>query len=140
MNLGERFKKARELLGENQSSIARKVGLTHTSIRKIENNKVKLHNPKYIQYLVGRGINYFYLTGESEEIEGQLLETVSRKIYEATEAESEILKTENKELKTENEDLKKQLEERVSRAEFEQLAQKLETYAEEILRVLKKES
>ena len=130
MNIGKRFKKAREFLGENQSSIARKAGLTHTSIRKIENNMVKLRNPEYTQFLVENGINYFYLIGQSEEIKGQLVDTVSRKNYEALETELETLKTEN-------EELKQQLEEMVSRAEFDQLAQKLETYAE-IIQMLKK--
>ena len=91
---------------------------------------VKLRNPEYTQFLVENGINYFYLIGQSEEIKGQLVDTVSRKNYE-------VLQTKLENLKTENEELKKQLEETVSRVEFDQLAQKLEAYAE-IIQMLKK--
>ncbi len=128
--LSERFKKAREFLGLSQNMIAKKLGLSNQSIGRIESNKITNPNWNYTQFLVENGINYFYLIGQSEEIKGQLVDTVSRKNYEALETELETLKTEN-------EELKQQLEEMVSRAEFDQLAQKLETYGE-IIQMLKK--
>ena len=126
----ERFAKAREFLGISQNAVAKKIGLTSTAIHSFESGKSERPNWDYGQYLIENGINYFYLIGQSEEIKGQLVDTVSRKNYE-------ILQTELETLKTENEELKRQLEETVSRAEFDQLAQKLETYAE-IIQMLKK--
>jgi len=114
---GERFKKAREFLGENQSSIARKAGLTNTSIRRIENDAVEVPNSKYIQHLTERGINYFYLTGESEEITGELADVVSRVKYQKL--ENEIV-----ELQKEISKLQKQLKNTVSTSEFEELSHK----------------
>ncbi len=115
--LGERFKKAREFLGENQSSIARKAGLTNTSIRRIENDAVEVPNSKYIHYLIERGINYFYLMGQSEEIEGQLAGVVSRVSYEKL--ENEIIG-----LQKEISKLQRQLKNTVSTSEFEELSHK----------------
>jgi len=124
------YKAARKYLKLTQRKVAELVGVTHASIGKLENGEVNNPSWIYTKFLVENGINYFYLIGQSEEIKGQLVDTVSRKNYE-------VLQTELETLKTENEELKKQLEEMVSRAEFDQLAQKLETYAE-IIQMLKK--
>jgi len=110
-SMGERFRNAREFLEENQSSIARKCGLTNKTIRNIEENKVSFPTLKYIQYLTEQGINYFYLIGKSNEITGQLVDVVSRLDYEK--------------LKSENENLKNQLSDLVSLSEFQELMNKL---------------
>ncbi len=101
--LGERFKKARELLGLSQNAIAKKVGLTHSSVGNIELEKLKNPNWDYVQYLIENGINPFYLVGLSDEIKGELLETISK-------SEHESLQTEHEKLNNEFEDLQNKYE------------------------------
>jgi len=110
-SIGERFRNAREFLGETVSSISRKSGLTISPIRNLEKNLTEAPSSKYIQYLTEQGINYFYLIGKSNEITGQLVDVVSRLDYEK--------------LKSENENLKNQLSDLVSLSEFQELMNKL---------------
>ena len=129
---GERFKKARQFLGyTSQNSIAKEVGLTNHSIRKIELNETKNLNWDYIQYLIKQGINPYFLIGESNEIEGQLIETVSK-------LEHETLKSDYEDLKEEKEALEKQVSEMIPRSEWEKLKDKIKNY-ESIFKMLKVE-
>ena len=125
------YKNAREHLGLSQRQIAKELNVTGVLISKIETGKTHSPNHEYTRYLVGKGINYFYLIGESDEIEGQLMDFVSRKEYE-------FLSSENENLKAELKNLKQEMEEMVSRSEFEEVTHKLEAYAE-IIRMLKNE-
>ena len=99
----ERFKKARKLLGFSQNAIAKKIGVTHTAIHSFESGKSEKPNWYYGQYLIENGINPFYLVGLSDEIKGELLETISK-------SEHQSLQTEHEKLKSEFEDLQNKYE------------------------------
>ena len=130
-SISEIYKSARKHLKLSQRQVSKELGLSDVLISKIETGKTQSPNHEYTRYLVGKGINYFYLIGESDEIEGQLMDFVSRKEYE-------FLSSENENLKAELENLKQEMKETVSRSEFEEVTHKLEAYAE-IIRMLKNE-
>ena len=90
---GERFKKAREFLGfSSQNSVAKKIGLTNQSIRKIERDEIKNLNWDYVKYLIENGINPYFLIGKSDEVAGKNLEDfVKKSEYEGVKAELEDL-------------------------------------------------
>jgi len=93
MMFGERFKKAREFLGFlSQNSVAKKIGLTNQSIRKIERDEIKNLNWDYVKYLIENGINPYFLIGKSDEVAGKNLEDfVKKSEYEDVKAELEDL-------------------------------------------------
>ena len=93
MMFGERFKKAREFLGfSSQNSVAKKIGLTNQSIRKIERDEIKNLNWDYVKYLIENGINPYFLIGKSDEVAGKNLEDfVKKSEYEDVKAELEDL-------------------------------------------------
>ncbi len=80
--LGKIFQKAREHLNRSQNEIAKEAGLTHTTINNLENGNSNKPNWVYLQFLIRKGINPYYLIGESEEIEGQKIDGVTRAEYE----------------------------------------------------------
>jgi len=127
-NIAFLYKTARRYLNLSQKEVANELGVSDMSISKIERGHTQSPNHEYTKYLVEKGINYFYLIGLSDQIEGQLVDCVSRKKYELLESENESLKAELEKLK----------EETVSRLEFEEVTHKLEAYAE-IIRMLKNE-
>jgi len=89
---GEKFKKAREYLGFSQNAIAKEVNLTHSTIGRIELNKVDNPNWSYIQYLMERGINPYFLIGKSKEVAGQKAD-IAPEEYETLKNELDELKT-----------------------------------------------
>jgi len=125
----ERFRKARELLGFSQNAIAKKIGVTHTAIQSFESGKSEKPNWYYGQCLIEHGINPFYLMGLSDEIEGDLVEAVSKLEHEALQADYE-------KLKLEKENLEEQVSEMVSRSEFEEVVQENQTL-QKVLKMLK---
>ena len=93
--LGDRFKKAREFLERSRNKIAQQIGINHSSISRIETDEIQNPNWFYTKYLVENGINYFYLIGVSDEIEGQNLdEFISKNKYD--ELKEKYEKLENK--------------------------------------------
>ncbi len=132
ISIGKRYKNARKKLGyKSLKSMSEHVNITDSAINRIEQGKTENPNWAYTKYLVKEGINYFYLIGESDEIEGKLIDFVNRKEYE-------LLESENENLKAELENLEQEMEGMVSRSEFEEVTHKLEAYAE-IIRMLKNE-
>jgi len=109
---------ARKFLKLSQKKIAEKAEVSASSVAKTEKGVLK-PNWTYTKFLVSQGINYFYLIGESDQIEGQLVDCVSRERFEQ-------LKTEKENFKNELEQLKNQVDEMVSRSDFEQLLSKYE--------------
>jgi len=85
-------------------------------VSQVETGKNKTPNYEYTKFLMTQGINPFYLIGLSDEIEGELIDTVSKSEYE-------VLKTAFEELQEKNENLEKQVSEMVSRSEFEEVVQ-----------------
>jgi len=97
--LSERFKKAREHLGFTKNGIAKKAGLTHTTIGNIEKGGLKNPNWEYVEYLIENGINPYFLIGASDEIAGHKLENfVDKAEHEKLKAEFEDLLHEHKTL------------------------------------------
>ena len=94
----ERFQKARQHLGLSQNFVAKEIGLTNTAINRFESGKSDRPNWDYGEYLVRNGVNYFYLIGASEEIEGQKLNDVTRAEYEALQNQLHGLQISHKEL------------------------------------------
>ena len=92
--LSEGFKKAREHLGFTKNGIAKKAGLTHTTIGNIEKGSLKTPNWEYVEYLIENGINPYFLIGKSEEVEGQNVTGV------ISESEHEEVKAKLQELQT----------------------------------------
>ncbi len=96
--LGDRFKKAREFLGSSRNSIAKKLGLNHSSISRIESNEIQNPNWHYVEFLIKQGVNPYFLVGVSNDIHGQkTVDMISKEEHERILKE---LKSENKEFKT----------------------------------------
>ena len=118
--IGERYKKARKFLGLTLKQVGKGAGISHTTVGHAERGRNPA-NYQHTQFLVENGINYYYLTGKSEEMEGdgvKLVDYVSQEKYEA------ILE--------ELESLKKQLSESVPKEEYERLKIKYEALQETI--------
>jgi len=80
--IGLRYKTAREHLKLSKYAIKKNLKIDYSTISRIENDQADSPNWTYTKYLVESGINYFYLIGESEEIEGQKIDSVTRAEYE----------------------------------------------------------
>ena len=104
--IGERYKKARKFLGLTLKQVGKGAGISHTTVGHAERGR-NLANHLHTQFLVENGINYYYLIGESEEMQGtiKLTDYVLREDYE---------------------DVKKQLSESVPKEEYERLKIKYE--------------
>jgi len=90
--LGKQFKKAREFLGLSQNAIAKRLGINHQSIGRVESNHITNINWSYVKFLIEQGINIYYLVGKSEEITGQKVTGfVSEEEYEKLKEELEDL-------------------------------------------------
>jgi len=96
--LGERFKKARNILGLSQKELAEKVGLNAASISRVETGDLTHPNYVHVKYLVEQGINYFYLIEKSDEIQGQKINFVSQKEYENLKRNLEELENRHQDL------------------------------------------
>jgi len=94
---GEKFKKAREYLGFSRNAIAKKANVAHSTVGRIELNKVDNPNWNYIQYLVEQGINPYYLLGKSKDITGYKVD-VKTEDYEALQEELAEVKMTNQKL------------------------------------------
>jgi len=129
--IAKAYKSARKHLSYTQKQAAKQVGISDSVITKIEKGQVNNPNWEYTKFLVEQGINYFYLIGLSDEIEGQLIETVSK-------SELETLKSDYEDLKEEKEALEKQVSEMIPRSEWEKLKDKIKNY-ESIFKMLKVE-
>jgi len=129
--IAEAYKSARKHLGLTQRQAGSAVGISNPAIVKLEKGKTDNPNWEYTKFLVEQGINYFYLIGLSDEIEGQLIETVSK-------SEHETLKSNYEDLKEEKEILEKQVSEMIPRSEWEKLKDKIKNY-ESIFKMLKVE-
>ncbi len=81
-SIGLRYKTAREHLKLNKNVLKKRINVDYTTINRIENDKADSPNWKYTKYLVEQGINYFYLIGVSDQIEGQVIDH-SREEHEA---------------------------------------------------------
>jgi len=93
--IGLRYKTAREHLKLNKSFLKKQINIDYSTINRIENDKADSPNWTYTKYLVESGINYFYLIGVSDEIEGQKLdEFISKNKYD--ELKEKYEKLENK--------------------------------------------
>ncbi len=93
--IGLRYKTAREHLKLNKSFLKKQINIDYSTINRIENDKADSPNWTYTKYLVENGINYFYLIGVSDEIEGQNLdEFISKNKYD--ELKEKYEKLENK--------------------------------------------
>ncbi len=105
--IGERYKKARKFLGLTLKQVGKGAGISHAAIGNAERGDNPLPNYLHTKYLVENGINYYYLIGESEEMQGtiKLTDYVLREDYE---------------------DVKKQLSESVPKEEYERLKIKYE--------------
>jgi len=125
------YKKARKHLNLSLRKAANLAGVSEGAVRGAESNHVNNVNWIYTKFLIRQGINPYFLIGVSDEIEGQLIDFVSRTQYE-------LLESKNESLQNELENLKAQMEDMVSRSEFEEVSYKLEVYAE-IIRMLKNE-
>ncbi len=123
------YKKARKYLNYTQQQAAKKAGLTDSVITKIEKGQVDSPNHKYTTFLIEQGINPYFLIGASDEIEGVLVEAVTKSAYEALQADYENLKLEK-------ENLEEQVSEMVSRSEFEEVVQENRTL-QKVLKMLK---
>ncbi len=130
-SINERYKLARNHFKLSQKAIAKKLGVKDGLINSLETGRTNNPNFEYTKGLIELGINPYFLIGASDEIEGQLVDAISRKEYE-------FLASENENLKAELENLKQEMKETVSRSEFEEVTHKLEAYAE-IIRMLKNE-
>ena len=127
-----RYTSARKLLGLSQRKIAKKAKVSASLVAQIESGQLNNPNWTYTKYLVESGINYFYLIGLSDEIEGELIDTVSKSEYE-------VLQTAFEELQEKNENLEKQVSEMVSRSEFEEVLQENQTL-QKVLKMLQIEA
>ena len=102
-SIGERYRKARKKLGLSLRQAERSSGIKNTSINKVELDKTESPNHKYTTFLIKQGINPYFLVGLSDEIKGELLETISK-------SEHQSLQTEHEKLKSEFEDLQNKYE------------------------------
>lgn len=100
--IGDKFKKAREHLGFSRSAIAKKVNVAHSTVGRIELNRLENPNWKYVQYLIEQGINPYFLIGKSKEVAGQKADF--------TPEEHEALKQELAELKASHQKLEEKQE------------------------------
>ena len=123
------YKKARKHLNYTQQKAAKKAGIVSSVIAKIETGQVDNPNWKYTTFLIEQGINPYFLIGASDEIEGVLVEAVTKSAYEALQADYENLKLEK-------ENLEEQVSEMVSRSEFEEVVQENRTL-QKVLKMLK---
>ncbi len=126
------YKTARKHLKLSQRAIAKKMGTSDGVVSQVETGKNKTPNYEYTKFLMTQGINPFYLIGLSDEIEGELIDTVSKSEYE-------VLKTAFEELQEKNENLEKQVSEMVSRSEFEEVVQENQTL-QKVLKMLQIEA
>ncbi len=115
--LGDRFKKAREFLGSSRNSIAKKLGLNHSSISRIESNEIQNPNWHYVEFLIKHGINPYFLIGESDDIHG--IKTVNM-----------IPKEDHERILKEREEAFQKLQNSIPKAEYEKLLIKYETMQE----------
>ena len=90
--IGDKFKKAREHLGFSRSAIAKKVNVAHSTVGRIELNRLENPNWKYVQYLIEQGINPYFLIGKSKEVAGQKAD-IAPEEYETLKNELDELKT-----------------------------------------------
>jgi len=128
-SIAQLYKIARKHLKLSQKKIAKDLDVSDVLISQIETGKTQSPNHEYTKYLVENGINYFYLAGLSNEIEGQLIEMVSKSKYEVLQADYE-------KLKLEKEALENQVSFMVFRSELEELTDKLKHY-ESIFKMMK---
>jgi len=92
--LGDRFKKARELLERSRNKIAQQIGINHSSISRIETDEIQNPNWFYTKYLVENGINPYFLMELSDEIKGKNLDDIIDKSeYEKLKTEFELLQS-----------------------------------------------
>lgn len=105
--LRERYESARKFLGLTREQVGQGAGMSATAVRYFEIGRNDLPNHFLTQFLVENGISYYYLIGESEEMQGtiKLTDYVLREDYE---------------------DVKKQLSESVPKEEYERLKIKYE--------------
>jgi len=94
------YKLARLKLGLTQKSIAKKAGISKSLVGHIESGVTNNPSWVYTRYLVENGINYFYLVGLSDEIEGQLVDMVTKSEYELLQTENEDLQNKLTELQS----------------------------------------
>jgi len=78
----ESYKKARKYLKLSQRKAAELTGLTQGAIRGAESEKVSNPNWIYTKFLIEQGINPYFLIGQSDEIEGQKIDGVTRAEHE----------------------------------------------------------
>ena len=128
-SIGERYRKARKKLGLTLRQAEHSSGIKNSAINKVELDKTASPNHKYTTFLIGQGINPYFLIGLSDEIEGVLVEAVSKLEHEALQADYENLKLEK-------ENLEEQISEMVSRSEFEEVVQENRTL-QKVLKMLK---
>jgi len=79
---GKIYKNARKKLGITMRQAYERCGVDNASISKLERDLIESPNHKYTKFLISQGINPYYLIGESEEIEGQKIDGVTRAEYE----------------------------------------------------------
>jgi len=81
-SIAQLYKTARRYLNLNQKDVAKALGISEVSISKVETGKTQHPNHDYTKFLVEKGINYFYLTGLSDQIEGQKIDGITRAEHE----------------------------------------------------------
>jgi len=80
--IGFRYKTAREYLKLSKYAIKKNLKIDYSTISRIENDLADSPNWTYTKYLVENGVNYFYLTGLSDQIEGQKVDDINPIKYE----------------------------------------------------------
>ena len=109
-SIGQLYKTARKHLKLSQKKIANDLNVSDVLISQIETGRTQSPNHEYTKYLVERGVNYFYLAGLSDEIEGELMEMVSKEDYKLLQSKNEDLQNQLTKLEGKYETLRDILE------------------------------